>query len=348
MRVLFGVHALPSATYGGTELYTKYLAEELADRNHEVAVATPRGTDADIDGGPVFDLPEQTAQPVDGVALDSGNGVVQPDIESQFLTHVMSFAPDIVHLQHLKGLSAGIPKRCSEHDIPCFITLHDFWTLCHREQLCQPDGSLCCGPVSVGKCATCYAEGVRNVGQPSADAQSAHESIGECSYSRSISGGEPLAYDRLGFEGITMAAVGRRTDRLADALTATTRLISPSEFLRGVFIDYGTPSEKIVHRRNGIRTNRFDDTGFDPETPLHVGYAGRITHSKGVHLLIEAFNAVEGAELHVFGVFNPESDAYHAALLDRADGERTTFHGWYEDPCEPFAAIDVLVLPSVL
>ena len=331
MRVLFGVHALPSDTYGGTELYTKRLAEELTAKGHEAAVATPSGTDEDVRDAAVYELPEPSAQPADGVGMAEGAGVVQPAVEARFADVLEEFRPDVVHLQHFKRLSAGIPSLCAERRVPCLATLHDFWTLCHREQLARPDGTLCAGPDSVEKCAACYAD---------AAARQLRNAIADGATER-VSPADPA----LG--GCADGPVARRTARLAEALESTDRLVAPSAFLRDVFVDYGVAPAKIVHRRNGIRVDRFEDAGFDPDGPLRVGYAGRVAREKGVHLLIEAFRSVDtDAELHVYGEFDPHGDAYHARLATRAD-DRTRFHGRYDDQATPFAAVDVFVLPSV-
>lgn len=315
MRILQTVHALPPDTVGGTELYTQRVARALAN-DHEVAIATPRGADASIDGVSVFALPDR----VDGsAAINPGNGVVHEEVDARFAELLDAFDPDVVHFQHFKGLSATLPSLCSERDVACLATLHDFWMICHREQLFRPDETRCRGPESVAKCTDCYREALAQ--HPDRNAPAA-------------------------FRGSDARPVQRRTDRLTGALKATDRLISPSAFLREKFIEFGVPPSKIVHRRNGIRTEGFNDTGFDPTEPIRIGYAGRITELKGVHHLIGAFEDVEGdAELHVYGRFDPDRE-YHARLAALAD-ERVTFHGRYEDPAAPYAAMDVFVLPSI-
>lgn len=321
MRVLQVAHALPPATYGGTELYARDLAAALAERGHEVGVAAVRGADAEIPGVETFALPDPEGETAPGVGERALSAVRRRRTDRRFAELLADFDPDAVHCQHFKHLSASIPELCAEREIACVATLHDFWTVCHREQLYRPEGRPCSGPESVGKCAECY----RRVKMEDA---------------RATDGGTVVA------SGDDRAEVARRTAHLRRALEATDQLVAPSDFLRETFVEFGTAPDRIERCRNGIEVGRFEDTGFDPDGPLRVGYAGRITERKGVHLLVEAIREVPDAELHVFGRFDPESNPYHARLAAAA-GDRTTFRGWYADRPTPYREVDALVLPSV-
>lgn len=320
MRVLQVVHALPPDNYGGTELYTKSLAEVLAD-DHDVAVATPYGAGATIDGGAVFDLEEPDVDADADQSVSPTSSVRNSDVEDSLRDVLDEFDPDVVHLQHFKFLSAGIPALCRDRGIPCVATLHDFFAICHQEQLFKPDGTRCSGPESVAKCTDCCVDAL------------ADDSLLDRLR-------RPVRRRRYA------STVERRSDQLATALDAADRLVAPSRFLRQTFVEFGVDPEQIVHRRNGIRTEGFQDSGFNPSTPVRIGYAGRLASVKGIHLLLHAFRRLDApAELHVFGSFDPDRP-YHARLQELAD-DRVTFHGWYEDVATPYATMDVFVLPSV-
>ena len=352
MRVLLVAHALPPDTYGGTELYTVCLAEAFADRGHEVAVAAPgdRGAaDAEIDGASTVSLPTPTAQPEDGVALDPSAGVAQPRVDAALADLLAAFDPDVVHLQHLKGLSSRLPDVCDAGGVPCLLTLHDFWTICHREQLTHPDGTPCSGPTCVGKCASCYAGVVgRATGdEGGGDGSDGDETPDDAGFDPD--GGLPGTGDADAAFPAAVDPVARRTARLDAALDAVDLLVAPSAFLRERFVEFGVAPDDAVQARNGIRVDAFRDGGFDPDGTLRFGYAGRLAEEKGVHLLLEAFAAVDAdAELHVYGRFDPDESEYHARLAAAADGDpRVTFRGYYDDPATPFAESDAFVLPSL-
>lgn len=320
MRVLQVAHALPPATYGGTELYTRDLAAALADRGHAVGVAAPRGADAEIPGVETFDLPDPGGETAPAVGERPLDAVDRPATDERVDDLLAEFDPDVVHCQHLKHLSAGVPSACADCGVACVLTLHDFWTICHREQLYRPEGRPCSGPESVAKCADCHRRAA--------------------SVERATDGGA------VGVEERDRSPAARRRERLRRALSAADRLVAPSSFLRETFVAYATAPDRIQRCRNGVEVDRYDDTGFDRDARLTVGYAGRVTERKGVHLLVEAVRDVPDAELAVFGAFDPESDPYHARLADAA-GDRTTFRGWYAERPTPYREMDALVLPSV-
>ena len=343
MRVLLVAHALPPAALGGTELYTRDLAATLAAQGHDVAVTAPAGADGtcpkpatEHPDVAAFELPDPDGETAPAVGERPLDAVNRPDVDDRFRALLAEWKPDVVHFQHLKHLSANLPVLCERRGVACVATLHDFWTLCHREQLYRPEGHPCSGPESVGKCADCYRRAATNANRAPADGVQEGETPDGEATDGGVAANEASARSR----------VRRRDDALADALAATDRLVAPSAFLRELFVAYGTSPEAIVQRRNGVRVERFDVTGFDPDGPLRVGYAGRITERKGVHLLVEAIEAVDGASLDVFGRFDPESDPYHRDLAESA-GDDATFRGRYADRAAPYRAMDVLVLPSL-
>jgi len=287
-----------------------------------------------------FELPDPDGETAPALGERPIDAVTRLAVDDRLGDLLADWDPDVVHCQHLKHLSANVPTVCRSRGVPCVVTLHDFWTICHREQLYRPKGEPCSGPESVEKCAECYR-------------RAAVEDRGDAGGGgRATDGG--VTED--GPRNSAVDAVARRDAELRDALSAADQLVAPSAFLRETFEAFSTPPDAIETCRNGIRAERFEDTGFDPETPLKVGYAGRITERKGVHLLADAAGHVEGLDLHVFGAFDPESDAYHDRLVElvksdegRGDDRRVadTFHGWYADRTTPYREVDVLVLPSV-
>src|SRR5690606_20184243 len=65
--------------------------------------------------------------------------------------------PDLVHVQHLMYLSAGIVERARARGVPVVMPLHEFWLQCARfGQRVDADGALC-APCDLGRCGTCLA-----------------------------------------------------------------------------------------------------------------------------------------------------------------------------------------------
>lgn len=184
MRVLQVVDDLPDATDDGPALYTQWLSEALAAK-HEVAIATPGGSDAEVRGVSIHSLPD-TGGWIDDTGHPSGleRDPVDPIVADAFVDVLSSVDPDVVHVQHLRRTSASLPDLCRERDVPVVLTLHDAWMACHRTDLQRPDGKHCAGPESVEKCTACYADALERtacrdgVDGDGAAAESVHESSG--------------------------------------------------------------------------------------------------------------------------------------------------------------------------
>ena len=144
------------------------------------------------------------------------------------------------------------------------------------------------------------------------------------------------------------------SDRLQTAkeiLFGAKAVVSPSRFLAAIFkkefpeleisiIGHGMDSWSL--RPNLKRYRRGDQIVF--------GYTGGLAPHKGVHLLLEAFRALEAsnARLKVYGSYSHEME-YAQLLLKIAEGDkRIEFCGTYK-PTEVghiLQGIDVVVVPS--
>src|SRR5262249_28589053 len=65
------------------------------------------------------------------------------------------FRPDVAHVHHLTCLSTEIVSVLADRGIPCFVTLHDYWLMCHRGQLLDLELRVCDGPEASGSCGRC-------------------------------------------------------------------------------------------------------------------------------------------------------------------------------------------------
>jgi len=136
------------------------------------------------------------------------------------------------------------------------------------------------------------------------------------------------------------------------ALRFFDRVIAVSEATRRDLVDGGIHEERIVLLRNGIdetvwRPAREDmraELGIDRGTPV-VGTVTRLSHEKGVDLLLEAAARVKDAVFLVLG-----EGTERGALADRARAlgvaERVRFLGHVSDVRRALATFDVFVLPS--
>ena len=128
-------------------------------------------------------------------------------------------------------------------------------------------------------------------------------------------------------------------------------LISPSQFLADFFLQHGAPKDKMLVSDNGFP----DAPAISPRQaakPLRFGYIGTWIPSKGVHLLLEAFQAIDPADavLQVYGFFPGYAgyEQYEDELRALA-GPAVEMKGRYqpEDAYSILGGFDCLVVPSI-
>jgi glycosyltransferase involved in cell wall biosynthesis len=159
VRILVIVHGLPPLAQGGSEIHAWDLARALASRHADTVTILTREQDL--------------AKREHSVRYEERDGIRIAWINQTFrATRTFSdsydddrvtragesvidrFAPDVAHVHHLTCLSTGIIGALRARGVPCVMTLHDYWLLCHRGQLIDVDGVRCDGPDSTG-CRRC-------------------------------------------------------------------------------------------------------------------------------------------------------------------------------------------------
>jgi glycosyltransferase involved in cell wall biosynthesis len=129
--------------------------------------------------------------------------------------------------------------------------------------------------------------------------------------------------------------------------------LAPSHFLRETFLRVGLPAEKIRYSDNGMNLKLFAGFQRTPSDRLRFGFTGILIPSKGVHVLVEAFNGIDPAQasLHIWGMDLPYDgyEHYGQELRQRATNPSIHFMGPYAntDVARVLAEIDVLVVPSI-
>jgi len=93
-----------------------------------------------------------------------------------------------------------------------------------------------------------------------------------------------------------------RRSFLLETLAFADRIISPSRFLRGFFIDAGVPEEAIRFLRQGRDFPQLsaEDLRKEPSSIFRVGYIGQLAWHKGVHVLFEAARRIPGVPLTIY------------------------------------------------
>ncbi|MHB0857730.1 MAG: glycosyltransferase family 4 protein [Anaerolineae bacterium] len=330
MKVLYVVHQYLPRHLAGTEIYTHALARAVG-RVHGVRIYC--GEPA-MDGGTVATLDEVC----EGVAVHRvaayvgarrqtpwatfDRGYRNPAIENDFVKVLDDYRPDVVHVQHLKGLSVGALGRVAERGIPLVMTLHDYWAICPNAQRVRPGGVVCERVHAHLECAGCAAE---RIGRPA------------------LRWAAPLLAPMFG-------AYARH---VRSQMRQVARFIAPSTFLRDRYVDAGYPPERFLQWENGLDLGRLAGGIGAPREGFQgrVAFIGSLAWQKGVHVLVDAFRrlARDGATLRIWG--NPATFPEYSASLSRAAQGFPGIHmeGALEHNRvgEALAWADVLVVPSL-
>lgn len=294
MRIALTVHKYPPAALGGTEVYTASLAAALTRAGHTVHVFYPEAGLAQTahgtgpGGEQLWRVPLPTSRAGENPAAQFWHTFRDRGIEAEFTRFLRATQPDVVHFQHVQGVSARLIGLAAGR--PRVATLHDYWYFCANSQLIRPDHAPCAGP----------SPGCRNC----VDCATARADLAPLRALRPLVA-LPLAY---------------RNRVLRDAAAQIDRFIAPSAFLRAQYAGQGFPSERITVIENGMDLRRLAGEALPaPAVRPHFGFLGALAWQKGVHVLIDAFNRLppDAASLTIFGSERafPEYGAQVRALV---------------------------------
>jgi glycosyltransferase involved in cell wall biosynthesis len=332
---------------GGVESHTRDLARELLARGHGVRAL-------------VLDYGEREAfssrvETVEGVLVERvayrhhdqralADLVEHPRLARHAVDWARAASLDLVHVHHLTGFGSGVLLALREAGVPFVMTLHDYWSLCPRGQMVQPDGTVD-DTIEPERCGACLARTWPHL-LPSARGE------------RRGPGGSTVAGDA--------EAARARTDFALRGLAAPARLFTPSQAAKRVYVRAGVPAERIEVVPNGIETAalaaevvrlratpgaRATHAPATGETRL--GVLGSVLPSKGALELARVFLGadVPGLTLEIHG----DLPSYHGdrryveELLALAAREpRIRVHGPYRHDrlAEVLAGLDGVAAPS--
>jgi glycosyltransferase involved in cell wall biosynthesis len=333
MKILLVSHGFPPQGTGGVELRTSYVAQHLKRRGHEVTVFC-RGSDAAHPDYRVEHL-EIYGVPVHRVNylfrdLDHFEGVYENRrIHEIFASALDEIRPDVVHIHHLTCLSTTIPRLLRERGVPQVMSLHDFWIGCPRGKRMRPPGELC-PTIDRNLCLPC-TEGI---------------------WGRMVSGLGPLRR-RLRI-GNPLGNLQVYDERMRKMLEAPDLLLTPSDFSRGLFLDFGVDPERIRTLPYGLDRSLFTGFRHEESDDFRFCFIGSVMPSKGAHVLLEAFRGLDrpGARLDIHGEIVAEHGDEEYPRRLRTAVEATPLaclHGRFENKDVPaiLARADALVVPSV-
>lgn len=152
MKILQMVHDFPPSSYAGTELYTLSLARALLRRGHDVTVLYPV---TDPESAPyTFREGAYEEVPVVRCSVPRRETLHDPALHAPFGAFLEGRGFDVLHVQHLLGLSGGCIAEARARGVRVALKVDDMFFYCARGHLMDGGGRSCTGP-EPDKCERC-------------------------------------------------------------------------------------------------------------------------------------------------------------------------------------------------
>ena len=301
MKVLYILnHFLPSQN-AGIEVYGWSLAKKLKENGLDVKIVIPNYNQVvsavyNYDGIKVHQYPEPSI--VDRSLI---MGFRQPDGLQLFVRLLKSQKPDIVHFHEIAG-SNGITlhhvEAVKKLGIKTLFTFHLSGLSCMTGTLVQNGLSICDGKIKLLKCSQCFLK-TKKLNS----VQSFLLLI--ATYSFKICGIDPTKLsNRLGTALGTTNLVANKKDDLLRLIDNCNKVIVLTKWYKEILITNGIPDNKITSINPGLPiTTKISIKSKEHNLKLKFLFVGRISHFKGLHILVDAFNRLieYNAELDIYG-----------------------------------------------
>jgi glycosyltransferase involved in cell wall biosynthesis len=276
---------------GGAEAYMLDLAELQAQAGHEIAFFGMRHPENPslpfADAFPSFVELEPPPERVSARVTAAARMVYSPSSRRGIEAVVRAFRPDVAHLHNIyHQLSPSVLRPLRALGIPMVMTLHDYKLICPSYLL-----------LDHGKvCEACLGGRFRHA------------------VTRRCKDGSLMASAVL--------AVEATAHRMTSAYDPVQLFICPSRFLAGKVAQAGVFPDRLRVLGNFVAT----ETVAPKARPGgEVVYVGRLSHEKGVDVLVEAMGRLSRHRLDIVGD-GPERARLESLAATSAPG-RVRFHG---------------------
>jgi glycosyltransferase involved in cell wall biosynthesis len=361
MKIVQVIHGFPPYSKAGSEIYTHNLSVELAKQDEVFVFYRIANPDR-----PQFEINSTIKNGLNLYSINNklkGNEEFElsyrnDSISKLFAQFLEDIKPDIVHFQHLLWLSTTLVREAKKKNIPTIFTLHDFWLFCHVGQLLKIDLSLCSGPDQL-KCTNCLPPKMV-MGRSCNSALNLMKLFNLIFRSKALKEKIFSSFNRyysriFYFNRKKSLHIIKRNSCIKELCSHVDLFVSPSLFFLMKFEGFGIPKAKIVYLPNGHDITLFNKFSKKKSKKLRFGYIGTFLRSKGIHVLINAFNQIteENVELRVHGMpcNNRQGliDDYPGYLKSLVKRDNVLWFGEYDNKSisNILSEIDVLIVPSV-
>jgi len=361
MKIVQVIHGFPPYNMAGSEVYTYTLSRELAKKDevyvfHRIA-------------DPEREEYEMGCSEFDGIKIRTINNTFKDcaSFEQTYKNNIISekfgsfldeVQPHVVHIGHLTCLSTTLVEEAKKRGVPVVFTLHDFWLFCQLGQLLKRDLSLCSGPKD-SECARCLAPQLAVQGGVKKAFEIMKKTIPNFHDGTRIGRifrAMHLQYAKIFFlfQNKAHVQIQKRTAHINEICSQVDLFIAPSKFLLEKFVEFGISRDRIIHYDYGFNTTLIDNLAKKISKKVRFGYIGTIIPSKGVHVLLEAFNIInsQNVELRIHGKFLPYHSGYenypdYLRSLGKKDNILWVGEYDHKDIAGILSEIDMIIVPSI-
>lgn len=190
--------------------------------------------------------------------------VIYSNVSKRKLNELLDRYPvDVAHIQNIHGhITPSIFHTLRARNIPIVWTLHDYFLLCPNSSFFSKDRV----------CGACKGRRFYNV------------VLRKCR--------------KNSFAASLIVMLEEYIHRLLGLLKIVDYFIAPSQFMRSKMIEYGFPSDKVIHIPNFIDTK---NVKLSLNNNGYILYSGRLSYEKGLKTLIKAVSLCNSAKLLVAG-----------------------------------------------
>jgi glycosyltransferase involved in cell wall biosynthesis len=314
MTILIVTSSPFSSTYGGGEAYVKNQVDELARQGIFPAIASPGER-------------TQSSDTYKGCTLYTFE---EAEVEKDFkvlYTLLDQTKPDIVHAH---GFKASFALACKSKNIPCVVTAHHGGILCPAGTLLNYKDQICHIRANPKDCLPCVLKNTR--GGISVWPVIKNVPLPVRLFVGKLIQKLPFIY----YITPTSQASLTIRDKLLNwrlIYTNASVLIAPSFAIAESMKLNGAPPEKIVVLPHGIPiptvriSNKINKRVAG--SLVKFFYVGRISHVKGVHVMLQAFNQIKSnGELHIIGGAGNNNERRYMQNLQKQYANNDTIH-WH-------------------
>ncbi len=339
-------HFLPD-NIAGTEIYVKTLASFFLQSGHQSIVIIPnhgisKTVTYFLEGVKVIKYAEPSI--VDRALI---MGKRTSDGLKFFLEIIEEENPDIVHFHELAGSNGITLNHITEVKrlgIKIVFTAHLASYSCKTGNLMYKDKLLCDGKIDVNKCTTCVLT-IKNKHHWKTNLlfpiSHLNYLLGLNTTNLNSSIGTALGYHFI---------IKKLKDDLINLVASCDKFVVLTDWYKQVLLDNNVDENKLALIKQGLPSSEtVEKKNSVASLPIKVIFIGRISHFKGLHILLEAFSHLPSDKI-ILNIYGKDNNDEYAMECKFAASKLNNVY-WHNvlEPALVLQTIvknDILCLPS--